>query len=178
MPNWTSNTIRAEGDETDLRAFLEAVKWQDQIFDFNRIIPMPELVRHAFHGWRTVEGQDVSAWYQIDPEDISFDEKGARRFTPEEEAALRDIGYSNWYDWSIAKWGTKWNACDPALLAGSAADGFIEIMFDTAWDAPVPVMEKMFEMFPRLSFTCSWRHEGDEVVHGIDHSPNAKGGAL
>ncbi len=47
MPNWTSNSIRIDGTETDIRAFLETVKWEDEIFDFNRIVPMPELLKHT-----------------------------------------------------------------------------------------------------------------------------------
>lgn len=50
MPNWTSNSIRIEGAEADIRAFLDVVKSQDQLFDFNRIIPMPELLMHTGSG--------------------------------------------------------------------------------------------------------------------------------
>jgi hypothetical protein len=51
MPNWTSNTIYVTGKPADLRAFLEAVKWQDEVFDFNRLVPMPELPHStAFSG--------------------------------------------------------------------------------------------------------------------------------
>jgi hypothetical protein len=30
MPNWTSNRIYIKGDQADIRAFLEAVKWEDE----------------------------------------------------------------------------------------------------------------------------------------------------
>ena len=65
MPNWTSNSIRAEGDEHDIAAFLEAVKWQDEIFDFNRVIPMPEILKHTGTGRCTIDGKDVTSWYVI-----------------------------------------------------------------------------------------------------------------
>ena len=34
MPNWTSNTIRAQGREADLREFLETSRGPDKPFDF------------------------------------------------------------------------------------------------------------------------------------------------
>jgi hypothetical protein len=47
MPNWTSNTIRVEGCGEQIAEFLAFMRGpDDQIFDFNRIIPMPELLRH------------------------------------------------------------------------------------------------------------------------------------
>jgi len=150
MPNWTSNIIRVEGAEADLRAFLEAVKWQDEIFDFNRIIPMPELLKHTGSGHQTIDGQEVSEWYVIGVAPVWLAKD--RLFTPEEEATLKEIGHRCWYDWSIANWGTKWNACRAELAEDCASEGYIEIRFDTAWAVPMPVFEKMFEMFPKLSF--------------------------
>jgi hypothetical protein len=35
MPHWTANTITVAGKPADLRAFLEAVTWEDAIFDLN-----------------------------------------------------------------------------------------------------------------------------------------------
>jgi hypothetical protein len=130
MPNWTSNTIRAEGDEIDLRAFLEAVKWEDQIFDFNRIIPIPELLKHTGSGGRTIDGREVREWYVINPEtDPLTDDKSVRLFTPEEEATLKEIGHRSWYTWCYANWGTKWNACHPELSEDCVGDGYIENPF-------------------------------------------------
>jgi hypothetical protein len=57
MPNWTSNRIRTEDGEADLRAFLESVKWQDQLFDFNRLIPMPDILKHTGTGRRVIDGK-------------------------------------------------------------------------------------------------------------------------
>jgi hypothetical protein len=185
MPNWTSNTIRIEGAEADLRAFLEAVKWQDEIFDFNRIIPMPELLKHTGSGYRTIDGQQVREWYVIgNGAALAADDKSVRLFTPEEEATLKAIGHRDWYTWSTEHWGTKWNACRAELAEDCAEERYIEIRFETAWAAPMPVIEKMFEMFPKLSFDCSWQDEDEDEIHSIvrraipDQEPNTKGGSL
>ena len=170
MPNWTSNTIRIEGAEADLRAFLEAVKWQDEIFDFNRIIPMPELLKHTGSGYQTINGKEVNEWYVIGNETaLLTSDKSVRLFTPDEESTLLEIGHRSWYTWCTENWGTKWNARRPELAEDCAKDGYIEIRFDTAWAPPMPVLEKMFEMFPKLSFVCSWENEGESERHSIEH---------
>jgi hypothetical protein len=184
MPNWTFNSLHIEGAEADLRAFLDAVKWQDEIFDFNRIIPMPELLKHTGSGYRSIDGQQVREWNVIGNETPLLDDKSVRLFTPEEEATLKAIGHRNWYDWSIANWGTKWNARGAELDDDCIAEGYIEIRFETAWDAPQPLFEKMFAMFPKLSFDCSWQDEAEDQLHSIEHraipdgEPNTKGGSL
>jgi hypothetical protein len=61
MPNWTANTIDVSGKPADLRAFLEAVAWEDEIFNFHRLIPMPEILKHMGTGSRTIDGQDITA---------------------------------------------------------------------------------------------------------------------
>ncbi len=101
MPNWTSNTIHIYGAEADIRAFLEAVKWEDEIFDFNRIIPMPALLKHTGSGNRTINGTVVTSWYVINPEDPIPGDDDVRVLTPDEEAALKEIGHSDWYSWAF-----------------------------------------------------------------------------
>ena len=150
MPNWTSNTIRAQGAPEDLRAFLAAVNWKDRVFDFNRIIPMPEFLEHTATGRRKIDGEVVEAWYVIDPDELNRDLERVRCFTPDEEALLQEIGHRDWYDWSVAHWGTKWNACDPQVSNDQIETlGLVEIDFETAWCEPMPVFLRMFALFPK-----------------------------
>jgi len=175
MPNWTSNRICVEGEENDLRAFLEAVKWQDELFDFNRIIPMPEILRHTGSGRREIDGKQVKSWYIVKPwhKDFPGQKEEVRLFTPEEEAELAAIGHRDWYSWSTANWGTKWNALRVEIDDASIAYGSVEITFETAWCAPVPVLQKMVELFPGLTFDCRWRHDDeDPYPHSLDDEPD------
>ena len=50
-------------------------------------------------------------------------------------------GCITWYEWCNANWGTKWNACNSSFTDES-------LYFETAWDAPEPILEKLCEMFP------------------------------
>lgn len=61
-------------------------------------------------------------------------------------------GNNNWYDWSIANWGTKWNA-----YCFSHNDN--EIAFQTAWCAPHPVLKELSHMFPGVYITHLWADE-------------------
>lgn len=42
----------------------------------------------------------------------------------------------NWYDWSIANWGTKWDASSPYVNGPS-------VEFDTAWSCPEPLLRAL-----------------------------------
>jgi hypothetical protein len=181
MPNWTSNRIYIEGDQADIRAFLEEVKWEDKIFDFNRIIPMPELLKHTGSGMCEIDGKKVKTWYIVKHAkyDPPQEEEVARLFTPEEHAQLKIIGHCDWYSWSVANWGTKWNACHVEIDDASIKYGCIEITFETAWSAPTPVLIKMREMFPALTFDCRWRHEDESPYpHSLDEEDGETIGAI
>lgn len=39
---------------------------------------------------------------------------------------------------------------------------YLEILFETAWSAPVPILLKICEMFPKLTFDCRWRYEDED----------------
>lgn len=52
-------------------------------------------------------------------------------------AAQEQHGHSSWYSWSLANWGTKWNAYDFRLIAED--DDRLDLSFDTAWSPPEPI---------------------------------------
>ena len=176
MPNWTSNRITIEGEPQDIHDFLDAVRSQEQLFDFHKIIPMPELLRKTGVGYTAIGGKTARSWYVVReatpgaPEEI-------RAFTPEEKAALRDIGYFNWYDWSVVNWGTKWHAFHSRIDGGDSIErGHVEITFDTAWEAPIPIFRKIIASFPKLTFDCRWRNEDDLAIDvGDDPYPHMLG---
>lgn len=156
MPNWTANKIVVSGDKDELNCFLdtvsnpEAEREDDKAFDFNRIIPMPEILKHTHTGGGTM-------WFE--------DENGKSRLPTEAESAeFERIGYNNWYDWAVANWGTKWSAFETEIEA-SEVDfaGVINITFNTAWCHPRPIFDKLREMFPLLTFTFRWRDEDEDA---------------
>lgn len=82
------------------------------------------------------------------PEDVYRGDLG------EEEEKLYP-GDRNWYGWSCRHWGTKWDLCHP--LADAAEHCYL--YFDTAWNAPVPVFDRLAETHPELCFTVKYCDE-------------------
>ena len=44
-----------------------------------------------------------------------------------------------WYTWSVANWGTKWQAYDHRVPELSADGGQVQYVFLTAWAYPEPI---------------------------------------
>jgi hypothetical protein len=76
--------------------------------------------------------------------------------------AFDETGFSNWYDWSITNWGTKWNSSDFDVRAEEP--GRYEFTFYSAWSPPIPVFEKMGKMFPTLDFDLEMCEPGMEFA--------------
>ena len=65
-------------------------------------------------------------------------------------------GHKDWYDWSIAKWGCKWNANLVAVTDYS-------IVFDTPWNYPGAWLDDFAMADPSLDFYVAW---ADEDIFG------------
>jgi hypothetical protein len=84
---------------------------------------------------------------------------------PEEEAVgkqrllnIVETGYPDWYEWSCANWGTKWNSYCAGIDEGD--DGLLRFHFETAWSFPTPIFMTLATMFPTLRFECACYDEG------------------
>ena len=45
MPNWTTNSVFIKGDDATLKEIKEFLQTGEQLFDFNKVIPMPNELR-------------------------------------------------------------------------------------------------------------------------------------
>jgi hypothetical protein len=84
---------------------------------------------------------------------------------PEEEAVgkrrllnIAETGYPDWYEWSCAYWGTKWNSYCAGI--DESDNGLLRFHFETAWSFPTPIFAKLATMFPTLRFECACYDEG------------------
>lgn len=68
-------------------------------------------------------------------------------------------GAPSWYDWSIKNWGTKWNSYGYDNLDRSDISENPAFSFYTAWSAPHPIIEKLAERYPEVSFEHEWADE-------------------
>ena len=133
MPNWTSNEVRfksrinskrqlsklknrLKGVEylVELESGEKTKEWND--FDFNKIHKMPKALEDT-----------------VSPTRDEDKVKAKRR--------LKKYGAENWYDWKCKNWGTKWNSVDTEIIEDER-DG-LTYSFNTAWDCPREVVEKL-----------------------------------
>lgn len=169
MPNWVTNRIRIKGSQEELEAILKQhiVKFtrkdgsEDEYFDFNTVIPEPQLE------------EDCPPEYRIDKTyRVSIERSESRP-------------WFDWYSWRCSKWGTKWNSSD-TQICGEPMDGEIEIWFETAWSAAYPIYERFAMMHPTLEIEAAYveeqgpeytgrtRFKGGEVVEDEAPDPGSK----
>jgi hypothetical protein len=148
--------------------------------DFETVIPMPARLREVTASNDTENGMFALAGVQQDPlpgfaslpmnplayswaqklgiktrEDFrAWLEKNRPEAIGQARAALRNIAdydYPTWYEWSCARWGTKWNSYD--FEERERSDGQYVFQFDTAWSFPKPIFEKLHELYPEVIFS-------------------------
>lgn len=71
---------------------------------------------------------------------------------------LEETGHPDWYEWSIANWGTKWGAYD--FDERERGNGRYVFKFETAWSFPKKIFAKLAEMYPALVFDLASFDEG------------------
>jgi len=64
----------------------------------------------------------------------------------------------DWYEWSIANWGTKWDACEPNICHNDI--NFFSVNFESAWAPPVQWIDNIMKDFPDLSFILEYEEPG------------------
>lgn len=137
MPNWCENDLTVRGDEKELQRFLEFVKTHTSDFDFNTILPYPE----SFSNMDTAS----SEWRKNNPPEKWFE-------------GPRDGFNSGGYEWCVAQWGTKWNACDVKVEFQCKDE--VLISFSTAWSPPLPVIKALSSTFKELQFELKYYEHG------------------
>lgn len=179
-------------------------------FDFNKIIPMPESLnivsgsttdegiaildpnsdeaeKYLGYNWVNAKGEKIKTYEMLvehlkgrHPKDLDECLKMGRTALDN----LKEYGCKDWYSWSVKNWGTKWGAYDFVEVNNEPDIENYEIVFNTAWSPPVPVIEKLGELFPDLSFTLHYFEpgagfagclevEGDESSDNYTENPNS-----
>ena len=193
MPNWTTNALIVH--KKDLHHILNG----DGQVDFNLMRPMPKSLLIGGVNFDTnrfaidvYEGRTRRF-----PEDgpclahrLTYEVDGERAVdisdpTLEDWAEFGRIltenkrlyGFTDWYGWSNANWGTKWNACETEVFEATEertngkyrGGDWRLVVFLTAWDAPLGSM--MGELAAKCSHPIRVEHvdeDDPERVYGMD----------
>lgn len=162
MPNWVKNIVEFQGKKEDIDTLFEYVR-NEAVFDFNEIIPMPEELNISEGHYLDIgmkcficeDGYDMASVidkYHLDEKTFEELYELGRKGVSNK----LNYGYRSWYGWRTANWGTKWNACEPWAVNTNEEH---KIAFETAWSAPVPIFDKLAELFPYVSFTVEYADE-------------------
>jgi hypothetical protein len=179
MPNYVINQINFEGDQSKIDTLMQSVKskkdnGEDYVFDFNKIIPMPESLNITSGGRVDMAMAYVNYQETMDPKGLesylsypwvksagidnisqlcdyikeSVDIEEGRKAIYNEKT----YGHRDWYSWSTSNWGTKWNASEPVVNDNS-------IEFQTAWSTPEPVLIELSKQHPEVTIDIRYADE-------------------
>lgn len=71
-------------------------------------------------------------------------------------------------NWNIENWGTKWNAYDVSIKSKDTWK--LVVGFQTAWNAPNPVINKIMELFPLVDINYLSADDGGWFACHIEKS--------
>lgn len=173
MPNHVEHDMWVSGKPEVIEKFLDFAKDDQSILSADKFIPYPKMFK-------------------------DLDEKANQRFeqlvmlrglaekavgTPAYDAIAKDIakletqrdvtdGFnSGGYDWCVRSWGTKWGIYNASIKKRTKRS--VKFLFESAWSPPTPVIEKMGELFPHLSFTVRY-YECGGAFKGVIKVKNGK----
>lgn len=172
MPNYVTNRLEINADRETVQQVMNFLKGKTDddnapcYIDFNNIIPMPkELLIEASSsgdlGMKYLKAMQRQPFNS--PDDLKTiqwmegltekDRKEALQLGVLYLENQRKYGYTNWYGWSIATWGTKWNAFNQNFEEPNV------LWFDTAWDGVPRLIRKLSEIFPDIEFHYAYADE-------------------
>ena len=64
----------------------------------------------------------------------------------------------DWYEWSIANWGTKWDACSSSINHNDI--NYFTVTFESAWAPPIDWIYNIMKDFPDLCFELEYEEPG------------------
>jgi len=101
--------------------------------------------------------------------------------TPQDKPVAVIDGHTNWYDWSVANWGTKWDVDTEGLeLTVDGDRARITGWFNSAWAPPLECMQRVIEanedvdikvtyMEGGMDFAGEWHNGSDESISLSDY---------
>lgn len=155
MPNWVDNKVTIEADEESINTIFEKVKSHNlNGSDYYQIAlglyPMPNDITY-------VMGTSGSEQYAVLQEKVvrppstmnyvngNYDEriKFVDLTTGEKQLLMEDHGATNWYDWNIQNYGTKWGDVDTELVTHE--DSKLEFVFRSPWNHSAVLAQRISE---------------------------------
>ena len=124
MPNWCNNnlTLTHEDPAMITRAY-DALNRGEFL---NEFIPVPQDLKDTVSG--------------------SMGEDHREAHEAQQKANREKHGYSNWYDFCVGEWGTKWDVGGDGQTDIHPDGKMLHTTFDSAWSPPVNAYVKLEEL--------------------------------
>jgi len=183
MPNHTANNFTVTGPVADVKRFLKQAAGSDTELSFNSLIPLPTVLKAVSSPVRIQPQEEINAtwdeWYKRKDEgklekwELEQGRPMGLGITQDTyNTLMKEYGVSNWYDWSVLNWGTKWDCYDVREWSIAVADEEMTatIYYETAWSPATQVWLTVSQQYPTLTFFHEYADEGggflgDETIH-------------
>ena len=173
MPNWCRNELLVIGTAEDMMPFLEKAitrkEGEEPVWVMSNLYPRPEPLNRTTSP--ALSGEFTNQWeINAAAARIARGETGvtipvgipSANNTPEKVAALMaEYGASNWYDWAINNWGTKWDCDSRDTGIYILNETTLQVYFDSAWSPPIQWLVKVVNDYPNINFKLSFTEESE-----------------
>jgi hypothetical protein len=166
MPNYVSHIVTFNGPEESLNQIEKLYDEKTGVF-FNNILPTPEELNidAGSSEFTTPEIRKLVGFGSGADEQIAQMREAYLKYKNTDTVdnfvqSIRNYiihGYTSWYRWHIAHWGTKWDACGMNLTRLSNEK--IVATFDTAWSTPTEIFEALAVRFPDVVIEADFASE-------------------
>jgi hypothetical protein len=115
MPNWCGNTLTLTHNDPEMISRAKAAFAEGKLLE--EFIPIPTGLKGTTSPNREGNAEELRAQY----------------------------GYTDWYDFCVNEWGTKWDVGDGQGIQ-TWDDNELVVYFDSAWAPPIAGYEKLLDL--------------------------------
>ena len=183
MPNHTANNFTVTGPVADVKRFLKQAAGSDKELSFDSLLPLPTVLKGSTAPVRIQTQAEIDATWaewnkrkdegKLEKWELEQGRPMGLGVTQETyDTLMKEYGVSNWYDWSVLNWGTKWDCYDVREWNIAVADEEMTatIYYETAWSPATQLWLTVSQQYPTLTFFHEFADEGggflgDETIH-------------
>jgi hypothetical protein len=170
MPNHTANNVTITGPKDTVLAFTTMAKNTSQDFSLNSFLPIPSELKNTSSPARIMSQSEIDdMWTEWRKKKESKCDTGPMGLHSYEKDApfglgitqetyytlVKKYGVSNWYDWCLINWGTKWDCYNVGEWGVDSETSAATIYYETAWSPITIFWQTISQKYP----DCEFRHE-------------------
>jgi hypothetical protein len=170
MPNHTANKVTITGPKDTVLAFTTMAKNTSQDFSLNSFLPIPSELKNTTSPVHIMSQSEIDdMWTEWRKKKESKCDTGPMGLHSYEKDApfglgitqetyytlVKKYGVSNWYDWCLINWGTKWDCYNVGEWGVDSETSAATIYYETAWSPITIFWQTISQKYP----DCEFRHE-------------------